>query len=49
MRRIEFELGLSAQPVPLRREIERFPYVPADRQSRTERCEEVYSIQVQGL
>jgi NAD+ synthase (glutamine-hydrolysing) len=49
MRRIEFELGGGAEPVPLRREIERFPYVPADPASRTERCEEVYNIQVHGL
>ncbi|HEY6397906.1 MAG TPA: NAD(+) synthase, partial [Solirubrobacteraceae bacterium] len=49
MRRIEFELGLGGQPVPLRREIERFPYVPANPGSRNERCAEVYSIQVQGL
>jgi NAD+ synthase (glutamine-hydrolysing) len=35
--------------VPLRRRIERFPYVPADPISRTERCDEVYSIQVRGL
>ena len=35
--------------MPLRREIERFPYVPADPASRTERCEEVYNIQVRGL
>jgi NAD+ synthase (glutamine-hydrolysing) len=56
-RRIEFALGLTAdasrgQAVPLvslRREIERFPYVPADPVTRAERCEEVYSIQVQGL
>jgi NAD+ synthase (glutamine-hydrolysing) len=49
-RRVEFELGIAGAPaVPLRREIERFPYVPADPASRTERCEEVYSIQVQGL
>src|SRR5205807_138463 len=27
----------------------RFPYVPANPASRNERCEEVYSIQVQGL
>jgi NAD+ synthase (glutamine-hydrolysing) len=49
--RIEFELGLASDspPVALRREIERFPYVPADPASRSERCEEVYSIQVQGL
>jgi NAD+ synthase (glutamine-hydrolysing) len=49
--RIEFELGLGpgGPAVPLQREIERFPYVPADPASRSERCEEVYSIQVQGL
>jgi NAD+ synthase (glutamine-hydrolysing) len=49
MRRVEFELGTSRVSAPLRREIERFPYVPADPARRTERCEEVYSIQVQGL
>ncbi len=50
-RRVGFELGMGggATAVPLRREIERFPYVPADPASRSERCEEVYSIQVQGL
>ena len=52
-RRVEFELGLPGgegfAAIPLRREIERFPYVPADPSSRSERCEEVYSIQVQGL
>jgi NAD+ synthase (glutamine-hydrolysing) len=45
-RRVEFE---PAGPIPLGREIERFPYVPADPASRSERCQEVYSIQVQGL
>jgi NAD+ synthase (glutamine-hydrolysing) len=50
MRRIEFELGFSSgTPVPLRRVVERFPYVPADPTSRNERCEEVYNIQVRGL
>jgi NAD+ synthase (glutamine-hydrolysing) len=50
MRRIEFELGVSnGSAVPLRRTIERFPYVPADPQVRNERCEEVYNIQVRGL
>ena len=52
-RRVDFELGLAGgdgvAPIALRREIERFPYVPADPSSRSERCEEVYSIQVQGL
>jgi NAD+ synthase (glutamine-hydrolysing) len=35
--------------LPLRRDVERFPYVPASRTERDERCEEVFSIQVQGL
>jgi NAD+ synthase (glutamine-hydrolysing) len=49
-RRIEFELGIGdGRGVALEREIERFPYVPANPASRNERCEEVYSIQVQGL
>jgi NAD+ synthase (glutamine-hydrolysing) len=48
-RRVEFELGTGSKRLPLRREVERFPYVPADPVSRTERCEEVYNIQVRGL
>ncbi|MGX4639976.1 NAD(+) synthase [Massilia sp. SYSU DXS3249] len=35
--------------LPLNREVERFPYVPADRALRDERCTEVYNIQVQAL
>jgi len=35
--------------LPLNREIERFPYVPANRALRDERCTEVYNIQVQAL
>ncbi len=49
VRRVEFELGTAPEAVGLVREIERFPYVPANPASRNERCEEVYSIQVQGL
>jgi NAD+ synthase (glutamine-hydrolysing) len=49
MRQIEFELGAVGGTVALRRRVERFPYVPADPRSRTERCEEVYNIQVRGL
>jgi NAD+ synthase (glutamine-hydrolysing) len=48
-RRLEFELGIGRPVCGLRRTVERFPYVPADPVSRSERCEEVYSIQVQGL
>ncbi|HUO73959.1 MAG TPA: NAD(+) synthase [Solirubrobacteraceae bacterium] len=49
LRQIAFELGAGGGPVTLRRRVERFPYVPADPRSRTERCEEVYNIQVRGL
>jgi NAD+ synthase (glutamine-hydrolysing) len=41
VRRVEFTLGVGAPSVSLRREIERFPYVPADPVRRNERCEEV--------
>ncbi|HZO77995.1 MAG TPA: NAD(+) synthase [Solirubrobacteraceae bacterium] len=49
MRTVSFELGVAASEPPLRRHIERFPYVPADPIRRNERCEEVYNIQVRGL
>jgi len=48
-RRIEFDLGVPAGRVPLRRRIERFPYVPSDPARLDERCAEVYDIQVEGL
>jgi len=49
-RQIAFELKLDCSAaLPLQRRVERFPYVPADRGRRDERCEEVYNIQVQGL
>ncbi|MDN4060063.1 NAD(+) synthase [Massilia sp. YIM B02769] len=45
-----FELALPLErTLLLNREIERFPYVPADRALRDERCTEVYNIQVQAL
>jgi NAD+ synthase (glutamine-hydrolysing) len=47
-RRVPFAASASG-PRPLRRTVERYPYVPADRSRRDERCEEVYAIQVQGL
>lgn len=47
---ISFSLALPIQTqFPLNRSIERFPYVPANRLRRDERCNEVYSIQVQAL
>jgi NAD+ synthase (glutamine-hydrolysing) len=52
--RIERMRVVAFEPEPrglvaLERRIERFPYVPADPASRSERCEEVYNIQVRGL
>ena len=43
------ELGLPRERVPLRRRVERFPYVPHDAARRDERCFETYNIQVSAL
>jgi NAD+ synthase (glutamine-hydrolysing) len=48
-RRVEVPFEVPDRAVPLRRRIERFPYVPADPVARDERCREAYNIQVQGL
>ena len=48
-RRIEFDLDVPAGRVPLRRHVERYPFVPSDPARRDERCAEVYDIQVEGL
>ncbi|MGV7209931.1 NAD(+) synthase [Oxalobacteraceae bacterium A2-2] len=49
-RTVGFALKLDLQDkLPLKRCIERFPYVPADARRRDERCNEVYHIQVQAL
>ncbi len=49
-RTVRFALTLPIDKVlPLERVVERFPYVPADRSRRDERCAEVYNIQVQAL
>jgi len=49
-RHVPFTLALDRdRPLALRRRVERFPYVPADHGRRDERCQEVYSIQVQAL
>jgi NAD+ synthase (glutamine-hydrolysing) len=46
-------IALDAAPptaeMPLRRIVDRFPYVPSDPATRSERCRETYNIQVQGL
>ncbi len=51
IRRVAFELGQGGREAafPLRRRVERFPYVPADPATRDARCEEVFDIQVNGL
>jgi NAD+ synthase (glutamine-hydrolysing) len=48
-RRVPFEMGGRPAMAPLRREIPRHPFVPADPAVRDERCAEIYSIQRQGL
>lgn len=49
-RTVRFALGMQQDgALPLKRCIERFPYVPADARRRDERCNEVYNIQVQAL
>jgi len=49
-RSVRFTVGLGREGVlPLKRCVERFPYVPADSRRRDERCNEVYNIQVQAL
>lgn len=48
-RRIEFRLAPPAGDIGLRREIERFPFVPADRERLQQDCFEAYNIQVAGL
>ncbi|GAB1811605.1 NAD(+) synthase [Mycobacterium sp. MUNTM1] len=48
-RRIEFRLEPPGGDIGLRRDIERFPFVPADPQRLEQDCFEGYNIQVAGL
>ena len=48
-RRIEFRLDPPTGDIGLRREVERFPFVPADPQRLEQDCYEAYNIQVAGL
>ncbi|MGO9383674.1 MAG: NAD(+) synthase [Mycobacterium sp.] len=48
-RRVEFRLDPPAGDIGLRREVERFPFVPADPQRLQQDCYEAYNIQVSGL
>ncbi len=49
VRRIPFSIDIPSGPVPLRRDISRFPYVPSGARDLDERCFEAYNIQVHGL
>jgi NAD+ synthase (glutamine-hydrolysing) len=48
-RAIELTLDAPAGAAPLRRAVERFPFVPADPARLAEDCYEAYNIQVEGL
>jgi NAD+ synthase (glutamine-hydrolysing) len=49
IRRIPFEFQVPEGEISLRRNVERFPYVPSDPAERDERCYEAYNIQVHAL
>ena len=48
-RKIEFDIDVPVGSILLKREIQRFPYIPSDLSKRDQRCYEAYNIQVQGL
>jgi NAD+ synthase (glutamine-hydrolysing) len=48
-RRIEFVVDAPSGDIGLRREVERFPFVPSDPARLQQDCYEAYSIQVSGL
>jgi len=48
-RAISFDFAAPGEPLELRRQVERFPYVPSDPAMLRENCYEAYNIQVQGL
>jgi NAD+ synthase (glutamine-hydrolysing) len=49
IRRVPFEFQVPQGAISLRRNVERFPYVPSDPAARDERCYEAYNIQVHAL
>ena len=49
VRIVEFDFAPPTEELALERPLDRHPYVPSDADRRDERCDEVYSIQVQGL
>ncbi len=48
-RTIGFDFSAPSERLALRRNVERFPYVPADPAMLADNCYEAYNIQVQGL
>jgi NAD+ synthase (glutamine-hydrolysing) len=48
-RTIGFDFAAPDEALELRRDVERFPYVPSDPAMLRENCYEAYNIQVQGL
>ncbi|MGZ4528769.1 MAG: NAD(+) synthase [Mycobacterium sp.] len=48
-RRIDFRLDPPGGDIGLRRDVERFPFVPANRERLEQDCYEAYNIQVSGL
>jgi NAD+ synthase (glutamine-hydrolysing) len=48
-RSVSFTLDTPQASVPLRRAVERFPFVPSDPSRLREDCYEAYNIQIQGL
>jgi NAD+ synthase (glutamine-hydrolysing) len=49
LRRVRFELELPTGDLGLKREVRRFPYIPAAAAERDALCYEAYNIQVHGL
>ncbi|QIG43711.1 NAD(+) synthase [Nocardioides anomalus] len=49
LRRVPFELEPPTGDVGLRRQVQRFPFVPADAERLAQDCYEAYNIQVSGL
>jgi NAD+ synthase (glutamine-hydrolysing) len=49
IRRVSFEFQVPPGEISLKRNVERFPYVPSDPAARDERCYEAYNIQVHAL
>jgi NAD+ synthase (glutamine-hydrolysing) len=48
-RTVEFDFSAPRESLSLRRNVERFPYVPANATRLSDNCHEAYNIQVQGL